>query len=59
MTYFTLVGFMGLYALVGLLYLFLFLRIVDSRTARQGTGELGSVGTGAAVALPQAEETGR
>ncbi len=30
MTYFTLAGFMGLYALVGLLYLFLFLRIVDA-----------------------------
>ena len=36
MTYFTLAGFMGLYALVGLLYLFLFLRIVD---AGPGAGE--------------------
>jgi cytochrome d ubiquinol oxidase subunit I len=35
MTYFTLAGFMGLYALVGLLYLFLFLRIVDAGPAQE------------------------
>jgi cytochrome d ubiquinol oxidase subunit I len=51
MTYFTLLGFMGLYALVGLLYLFLVARIIQ-----QGPEELdehrplGSVGTGAATA---------
>ncbi|HXY41810.1 MAG TPA: cytochrome ubiquinol oxidase subunit I [Vicinamibacteria bacterium] len=50
MTYFTLAGFMGLYALVGLLYLFLFLRIVDTGPAEGGTAvALGSLGTGAAV----------
>jgi cytochrome d ubiquinol oxidase subunit I len=45
MTYFTLAGFMGLYALVGLLYLFLFLRIVDAGPT-DPEGSLGSVGTG-------------
>jgi cytochrome d ubiquinol oxidase subunit I len=54
MTYFTLVGFMGLYALVGLLYLFLLARIVNQGPEH---GEehlpLGSVGTGAAVAEVQ------
>jgi cytochrome d ubiquinol oxidase subunit I len=54
MTYFTLAGFMGLYALVGLLYLFLFVRIVDSGPKESATGELGSVGTGAAVGRPDA-----
>ena len=33
MTFFTLLGFMGLYALLGLLYLFLVLRIVDAGPA--------------------------
>jgi cytochrome d ubiquinol oxidase subunit I len=50
MTYFTLAGFMGLYALVGLLYLFLFLRIVH---AGPGEAPLASVGTGAAAGQPQ------
>ncbi len=52
MTYFTLAGFMGLYALVGLLYLFLFLRIVNAGPA---TTALGSVGTGAATPEATAE----
>jgi cytochrome d ubiquinol oxidase subunit I len=50
MTYFTLFGFMGLYLLVGLLYLLLFARIVMTGP---GTADLdapiGAVGTGAAV----------
>ena len=52
MTYFTLFGWMGLYLLVGLLYLILFFRIVA-----RGPGEgdldapLGAVGTGAAVGV--------
>jgi cytochrome d ubiquinol oxidase subunit I len=51
MTYFTLFGFMGLYALVGLLYLFLFARIVQQGPEEGDAHEpLGSVGTGAAVA---------
>ena len=50
MTYFTLFGFMGLYALVGLLYLFLFLRIVDRGPEEGAAHPLGSVGTGAATA---------
>jgi cytochrome bd ubiquinol oxidase subunit I len=51
MTYFTLFGFMGLYALVGILYLVLFLRIVDRGPELDGAHEpIGSVGTGAAVA---------
>jgi cytochrome d ubiquinol oxidase subunit I len=50
MTYFTLFGFMGLYALVGLLYLVLFLRIVSRGPAADGGLEIGSVGTGAATA---------
>ena len=51
MTYFTLFGFMGLYALVGLLYLFLFLRMVHRGPELDGDEEpLGSVGTGAARA---------
>lgn len=51
MTWFTLFGFMGLYTLVGLLYLFLFARIVQ-RGPDEGEvpAPLGSVGTGAAVA---------
>jgi cytochrome d ubiquinol oxidase subunit I len=50
MTYFTLFGFMGLYALVGLLYVFLFLRIVDRGPDLEGGHEpIGSVGTGAAT----------
>jgi cytochrome d ubiquinol oxidase subunit I len=51
MTYFTLFGFMGLYALVGLLYLFLFARIVN-QGPEHGVEErpIGPVGTGAAVA---------
>ncbi len=51
MTYFTLFGFMGLYALVGLLYLLLFLRIVHGGPGHPDMQhEPGSVGTGAAVA---------
>jgi cytochrome bd ubiquinol oxidase subunit I len=52
MTYFTLFGFMGLYALVGLLYLFLFARIVNKGPDEEAA-PLGSVGTGAAVAEAQ------
>ena len=59
MTYFTLAGFMGLYALVGLLYLFLFLRIVDAGPRESSVDELGSLGTGAATAGPHAEEEAR
>ena len=51
MTYFTLFGFMGLYALVGILYLLLFFRIVargpDTHDAEKA---LGPLGTGAARA---------
>jgi cytochrome d ubiquinol oxidase subunit I len=51
MTYFTLFGFMGLYAVVGLLYLVLFFKIVHKGPDLEGGHEpLGSVGTGAAVA---------
>jgi cytochrome d ubiquinol oxidase subunit I len=51
MTYFTLFGFMGLYALVGLLYLLLFLRLVHRGPGHADMHhEPGSVGTGAAVA---------
>ena len=50
MTYFTLFGFMGLYALVGLLYLFLLLRIVHRGPDLDDLAPLGSVGTGAARA---------
>jgi cytochrome d ubiquinol oxidase subunit I len=51
MTYFTLFGFMGLYALVGMLYLLLFLRIVHRGPGHADMHhEPGSVGTGAAVA---------
>jgi cytochrome d ubiquinol oxidase subunit I len=51
MTYFTLFGFMGLYTLVGLLYLFLFARIVNGGPDLEGEeNPLGSVGTGAARA---------
>lgn len=51
MTYFTLFGFMGLYFLVGLLYLALFFRIVQRGPELEGGHEpLGSVGTGAAQA---------
>jgi cytochrome d ubiquinol oxidase subunit I len=49
MTYFTLAGFMGLYALVGLLYLFLFLRTVDAGPAESRQHPLGSIGTGAST----------
>ena len=50
MTYFTLFGFMGLYALVGLLYLLLFFRIVSRGPEAEAAEQpLGSVGTGAAV----------
>jgi cytochrome d ubiquinol oxidase subunit I len=55
MTYFTLFGFMGLYALVGLLYLFLFLRIVHRGPDPGGHPEpLASVGTGAATPIAEA-----
>ncbi len=60
MVYFTLAGFMGLYALVGLLYLFLFLRIVAAGPAEDGQHPLGSIGTGAAAqAEPQPTEAVR
>lgn len=50
MTYFTLFGFMGLYALVGLLYLVLFFRIVGKGPDVDASDEaLGPVGTGAAT----------
>jgi cytochrome bd ubiquinol oxidase subunit I len=50
MTYFTLIGFMGLYALVGLLYLFLFARIVNQGPEPGGGHEpIGSIGTGGAT----------
>ena len=49
MTYFTLFGFMGLYALVGMLYLLLFFRIVARGPETEGIETpLGPVGTGAA-----------
>jgi len=51
MTYFTLFGFMGLYALVGLLYLLLFYRIV---VKGPDEGPLGPVGTGAALSAENA-----
>lgn len=54
MVYFTLFGFMGLYLLVGLLYLMLFARIVSS--GPRPVAELGSVGTGGAAATPTAAE---
>ena len=48
MTYFTLFGFLGLYALVGILYLLLFFRIVTRGPEAEGAGlALGPVGTGA------------
>jgi len=51
MTWFTLLGFMGLYTLVALLYLFLFARIVNRGPEGGEEHEpLGSIGTGAAVA---------
>jgi cytochrome bd-type quinol oxidase subunit 1 len=40
MTYFTLFGFMGLYALVGLLYLLLVLRIVHAGPGQGHAHEL-------------------
>jgi cytochrome bd ubiquinol oxidase subunit I len=50
MTYFTLLGFMGLYLLVGLLYLLLFFRIIVLGPEPDGEhAPIGSVGTGAAV----------
>ena len=50
MTYFTLFGFMGLYALVGMLYLILFFKIVSRGPGDEAAeAPLGSVGTGAAV----------
>jgi cytochrome d ubiquinol oxidase subunit I len=51
MTYFTLFGFMGLYTLLGLLYLFLLARIVQQGPDDPGDHRpIGSVGTGAATA---------
>jgi cytochrome bd ubiquinol oxidase subunit I len=51
MTYFTLFGFMGLYALVGMLYLLLFFRIVSQGPDAEGQeAPLGPVGTGARMA---------
>jgi cytochrome d ubiquinol oxidase subunit I len=49
MTYFTLFGFMGLYTVVGLLFLFLLGRLVQRGPAEDGAEPLGSVGTGAAA----------
>ncbi len=50
MTYFTLFGFMGLYLLVGLLYLMLFARIVNNGPGtRDLDAPVGALGTGAAV----------
>jgi cytochrome d ubiquinol oxidase subunit I len=49
MTYFTLFGFMGLYALVGILYLLLFFRIVAKGPEEETTEPIGPIGTGAAV----------
>jgi cytochrome d ubiquinol oxidase subunit I len=48
MTYFTLLGFMGLYLLLGLLYLLLFARIVHHGPAHADERHLASVGTGGA-----------
>jgi cytochrome d ubiquinol oxidase subunit I len=51
MTYFTLFGFMGLYLVVGLLYLLLFARIVQRGPDSVAHPEpVGSIGTGAATA---------
>jgi cytochrome d ubiquinol oxidase subunit I len=58
MTYFTLFGFMGLYALVGLLYLLLFLRIVQQGPDLEHAGPIGSVGTGAATAPARSTSSG-
>jgi cytochrome d ubiquinol oxidase subunit I len=50
MTYFTLFGYMGLYALVGLLYLALVLRIVNRGPETEPVAaSLGPLGTGAAL----------
>ncbi len=49
MIYFTLFGFMGLYALVGLLYLWLFVRIVEAGPGGEPAhAAAASIGTGAA-----------
>jgi len=51
MTYFTLFGFMGLYLVVGLLYLVLFFRIVERGPGSEDLdAPVGPLGTGAAVA---------
>jgi cytochrome bd ubiquinol oxidase subunit I len=51
MTYFTLLGFMGLYLLLGILYLLLFFRIVQHGPESAAIEEpLGAIGTGAARA---------
>jgi cytochrome d ubiquinol oxidase subunit I len=55
MAYFTLLGFMGLYLLVGLLYLFLVGRIVYNGPER---GQPGSAGTGDAARLTSAGTVG-
>jgi cytochrome d ubiquinol oxidase subunit I len=49
MTYFTLLGFMGLYLLLGLLYLLLFARIVLNGPEHPEEPHLASVGTGGAA----------
>jgi len=50
MTYFTLLGFMGLYALVGLLYIFVFIRIVDrGPDAEPAEHPVAGAGSGAAA----------
>ncbi len=52
MTYFTLIGFMGLYLLLGLLYLFLLAKTIQSGPE---DAHLASVGTGGARPMPAAE----
>jgi cytochrome d ubiquinol oxidase subunit I len=52
MTYFTLLGFMGLYLLLGMLYLLLFARIVHHGPEHEEEKQLASVGTGGARPLP-------
>ncbi|HEX6212420.1 MAG TPA: cytochrome ubiquinol oxidase subunit I [Methylomirabilota bacterium] len=49
MIYFTLFGFMGLYSLVGVLYLLLFFRIVGQGPEGDREATLGPLGTGAAA----------
>jgi cytochrome d ubiquinol oxidase subunit I len=51
MTYFTLLGFMGLYLVVGLLYLMLFYRIIEQGPdTASADAAIGALGTGGATA---------